>query len=462
MATLYGVTPAGFIRKPLSQIIADLTARKQAIFGALFDADPTGPFGQDIAGTAAEIDAAWGVGEAVYDSQDPDAAEGTRLVSLAAITGTRPKTPSPSTVIVTAIGTNGSAVPAATEFQVAGQGPLFETLAAATIVMLTAWATGAVKTIDALAQNASGVYRVIAITGDATTAPSGPGPTGTTPNTPIVDHNVTWLYMGAGTAAVNIPSASVDNGAIVAAAGSLTVIATPSAGLLAVNTAFDAVLGVAAETDPQFRLRRAQELQLGGEGGVGSMAAALDEVAGVTSAKVLENTGDSIDGNSLPPHAVMAIVEGGADADVAAVVFTKGGGIATAGATTVSVADRGGDLHAVHLQRPTSRSIWLIVHIKKETDPTLAQYPVDGDAQLIAALVDFAQGQLSYFRGYSAGDDVITSKLYRPIEGVDGINDVTEIFVGTAPSPTLSANIAIGPIEKAAFDASRISIIYDT
>lgn len=455
MATLYGVTPTGFVRKPLSQIIADLTAQKQGIYGQNIDLDPAGPYYQDIAATAAEIDEVWQLAEAVYDSMDPDDAEGPRLVSLCAITGTKPKDQSPSTVTATAIGTNGSAVAAGTRFQVVSQGPLFLTMSAATIATLTAWATSVVQAIDGLVQNASGVYRVIAITGDATTASSGSGPVGTTFGLPIVDHNVTWLYMGPGTAAVNIPCASVSNGAIVAAAGSLTVIATPAAGLLAVNTAFDAVLGVAVETDPQLRLRRDEELQLGGEGGVGSMEAALEEVAGVTSATVLENTTMTTDGNGLPPKSVMAVVEGGADSDVAAVVFTKGGGIETAGATTVNVPARNGQLVAVSFQRSTSTSIWVTVHIVKETDPSLPQYPIDGGAQIAAALVAFATG-------YGTGADVITSKLYSPIESVDGIKDVTAILIGTAPSPTTSTNIAIGPIEKAAFDVSRISIVYDS
>lgn len=461
MATIYGVLPTGFNRKPLSQIIADLTAQKQSIYGQNIDLDPAGPYGQDIAATAAEIDEPWQLAEAVYDSSDPDAAEGSRLVSLAALTGTTPKDPSPSTVTATAIGTNGSTVAAGTEFQVAGQGPLFTTLALATIATLTAWATSAVKAVDALVQNASGVYRAIAITGDATTASSGPGPTGTSFGVPITDHNVTWLYMGAGTAAVNIPSASVDNGAIVAAAGTLTVIATPSAGLLSVNTAFDAILGVAKETDPQFRLRRNQELQGGGEGGVGSMEAALDEVAGVTAATVLENITNAVDGNGLPPHSVMAVVQGGTDADVAKVVFTKGGGIATAGATTVNVAAKNGQLIPVSFQRPTTRSVYIIIHLRKETDPTLAQYPIDGDAQIAQALVDYAAGDLSYFRGYGISDDVITSKLYRPIEGVDGIEDVTAILLGFSPSPSASINLTIGAIERAVFDLSRISVVYD-
>lgn len=461
MATLYGVTPTGFVRKPLAQIIADVQANLQGLYGDQIDVSADGPFGQEIGILSAEIDNVWQLAEAVYDSGDPDGAEGPRLVSVCAVTGTLPKTPSPSTVTVTAIGTNGSPVPAGTQLQVAGSGPLFKTLNAATIATLTAWATAAVKAVDALVQNASGVYRAIAITGDATTAAAGPGPTGTTLGLPIVDHNVTWLYMGAGTAAVNIPSASLDNGAIIAAAGTLTVIATPVAGLLLGNNAFDAVPGVAVETPAELRLRRMQELQLGGEGGVGSIRAALLEVAAVTAAIVLENVTNATDGNGLPAHSVMAVVEGGADADVAAVVFTKGGGIATAGSTSVSVPDVAGGTHVVNFQRPTDRSIYVIVHIKKEPDPSLPQYPTDGDAQIQQALVDFAAGELSYFRGYGIGDDVVTSKLYRPIEGVPGIYDVTEIFVGTAPAPASSANIVIAITEHAVFDVSRVSIVYD-
>jgi uncharacterized phage protein gp47/JayE len=446
MPTSYGVTSWGFLRKPLSQIMADATATVQGIFGAGIDVAPEGPFGQIIATLAAANDEVWQLEEAIYDSMDPDAADGPRLVNLCGITGTVPKTPTQSTVTATAIGTNGSTVAALTQFQVAGNGPLFQTSALATIATLAAWAASSAYAVDQLAQNGGNVYRVIAVAGDATSGSSG-GPTGTAQS--ITDHNVTWAYMGAGTAAVNIPCVSVSTGAVIASAFTLTVIATPVAGLASVNNSAAAVLGQAVETDAQLRLRRTAELQSGGEGSINSMVAALLEVTGVTNAFVYENNTDTTDINSLPPHSVQAVVLGGADADVAAVVFTKGGGIATYGSSSVVVTDVSGNPNTVNFSRPTDIDVWITVNITVNADT----YPSGGDALVAQTLLDFGAD-------YSVGDDVIVSALYPVLfDGISGIEDITKLWVAVGTTPTGGANISITGRQLAVFNALHIVVV---
>lgn len=75
----YGVIPTGFNRKPLPVILAEIEARLITEFGADVIQTSQSPLGQ-INGLFADIVAElWEQSEDVYQSIDPDQAEGTRL-----------------------------------------------------------------------------------------------------------------------------------------------------------------------------------------------------------------------------------------------------------------------------------------------------------------------------------------------------------------------------------------------
>ena len=153
-------------------------------------------------------------------------------------------------------------------------------------------------------------------------------------------------------------------GVYTANTGTITVIATPTAGWTAVTNLADADPGAAAEADPPLRARRELELAQGGTSPVDAVRAELLAVTGVTQAVVIANDTDlTVDG--IPPHALEAIVLGGTDAAVGLALWqAKAGGIATHGGTTVSVLDAQGDARAVKFTRPTDKSIWVQATIR--------------------------------------------------------------------------------------------------
>ncbi|MDH7794132.1 MULTISPECIES: hypothetical protein [unclassified Beijerinckia] len=83
--TTYGVTPAGFVRKPLAAILDDLEARAASpdVFGAGVIQTPESPLGLLNAHLASIAATAWEIAEATYQSFDPNQAEGARLDMLA-------------------------------------------------------------------------------------------------------------------------------------------------------------------------------------------------------------------------------------------------------------------------------------------------------------------------------------------------------------------------------------------
>ncbi|KQV83228.1 hypothetical protein [Rhizobium sp. Root1220] len=83
--TDYGVVSTGFSRKPLSLILAEIEAALITEFGPGVIQTPQSPLGQ-INGIFAEAVAKeWENAEDIYQSYDPDQAEGTRLDTLASI-----------------------------------------------------------------------------------------------------------------------------------------------------------------------------------------------------------------------------------------------------------------------------------------------------------------------------------------------------------------------------------------
>lgn len=77
--TEYGIVPTGFNRKPLAVILAEIEAKNITEFGPNVIQTPQSPLGQ-INGLMADLVAElWEQTEGLYQSYDPDQAEGNRL-----------------------------------------------------------------------------------------------------------------------------------------------------------------------------------------------------------------------------------------------------------------------------------------------------------------------------------------------------------------------------------------------
>ncbi len=85
-----GLTAAGFERKRLPEIKAEIEAALKAQFGNDIDLRSESVFGQLVGVLALPISDLWEEAENIYLAFDPDYAEGVSLDSLAALTGVVP------------------------------------------------------------------------------------------------------------------------------------------------------------------------------------------------------------------------------------------------------------------------------------------------------------------------------------------------------------------------------------
>jgi uncharacterized phage protein gp47/JayE len=455
----YGLTPTGFVAKTTDVVRQQVDASAIASFGASWDTSDASVYGEMAGIFCAAAGDAWGAAQGASACFDPDASTGAALDGVAALTGTFREPPKSSVVTLTLTGTPTTTVDAGSLVAATSTGAQFGTSANAIIASVAAWGASTGYTAGASGSpgagsrvtNGGNVYLCIV---SGTSAGSG-GPTGT--GSSIVDGGVTWQWLGAGTGAVDAVAASVDQGAIVGASGDITTIATPVGGWSNVVNLLDATLGAAVQTDASLRATRTAELSSSGAGTPDAIRAAVLKVSGVTTCTVFNNATSSsvtMDGDTMPPNSMEALVQGGADADIAAALFAEWpGGIAYAGTTSVTVTDSQGQPQVVQFSRPTTTPIYVTISVTVDA----TQFSSGGTTAIAEAIADWGNG-------LAVGRDAVAAALGAQAFTVPGVLDVPRsgslggTLIDTSASPSSDATVVIGSRHLATYDTSRIVV----
>ena len=239
------------------------------------------------------------------------------------------------------------------------------------------------------------------------------GTAGTTINNGIVAdvNNINWALPSSVTIDVGGTIEAIATcqipGPIVANPGEINKIVTPTYGWDSVTNIVAATVGSNAESDAQLRSRQAistaQPSRTVLEGTKGAIAA----LSGVTRFKVYENDTDAIDTNGIPSHSISAVIEGGADTDIASALFyKKGPGGGTYGDVTVNISDSLGELTPIKFFRPAYVDIDVTVNVKALTGYTSQ------------TTTDIKQAVADYINSLQIGDDLEPSILWGATLGV--------------------------------------------
>lgn len=161
---------------------------------------------------------------------------------------------------------------------------------------------------------------------------------------------------GGGTVSVDFKS--VEFGPIPCATNALNVVVTSILGWETVTNTVAGILGTATQGDVGARAFRTNTLGFQGVALPTAIMSALYNVQGVTSVWFQENiaaTTQTINGVSMVPHSILAVVSGGSDTDVAAALLeNKSLGAAWNGTTTVNVIEpTSGQIYAVKWTKAT-------------------------------------------------------------------------------------------------------------
>jgi len=482
-----GLTSTGFLKKTLAEIKAELEDAWKLAFGNQVNLT-AGSVNATIIGIIAEREALiWDLAEGVYQSQYPNTAEGTSLANVGAITNSAPRGATNSFIVDQLLfGTAGTIIPVGTIFSV-----LNNPLSRFVTMDLVTLGTGAdeVQEIEfdavpdagtwtlsigeddfafdfddnaaAIQAAIQAIYEDVTVTGNYATGfvVTFAGDQGKRPwDLIIVDDSslldgvnpvtATVTETTAGVAQATVRVEAETSGPVAAPTGLLTVIETPVTGLTSTLNLTDAIVGVNAETDAEFRLRRISELAQSGAATLPAIRTKLKQVTDVNEVVVFENTTLTTDGDGRPPKSIQVFVDGGEDQDIGEALWeVKPGGIQTFGDVDVTLIDSQGLSQTVYFNRPTPVNIWVEVDVDANDE-----YPVDGDDQIVAAI-------LAYATTLVVGQDVLVYPKLLPaiVDNVAGIEDI-EIRIGIAMNPTLDDNVVVEANEIAKFDSARIEV----
>nr|DAR99354.1 MAG TPA: Baseplate J like protein [Caudoviricetes sp.] len=220
-------------------------------------------------------------------------------------------------------------------------------------------------------------------------------------------------------------------------------IETVTLGLNAAATFENAEIGVEEETDQQLRERffisRTKNAQNSADA-IQSKIAALPDVKQV---KVLENNTKQRDKNGVEPNSLNIIVDGGADNQIAQVIYeNKGAGVGLQGATETTLTVNG-ERRALRFDRATPVDVQISMRCVRYEDFT----EVDKDE--IKRLLSIQR--------FGIGQNLSLSRLYSPINQVGGFW-VKELKIGRKGQALKAENVIIQPRELARILASDITI----
>jgi len=145
-----------------------------------------------------------------------------------------------------------------------------------------------------------------------------------------------------------------DMGAVTPTIGTINTIVTVTEGITAVNNVVGYTsLGTEQESNYDFRIRR--DSSTGNQSGNNSdtilgQILALD---GVTNCIVHVNDTNSTDSTSTLPHYLWVIVDGGANTDIADIIYANKGGCGTRGSVTVPILTVSAQTLNINFDRPT-------------------------------------------------------------------------------------------------------------
>lgn len=210
---------------------------------------------------------------------------------------------------------------------------------------------------------------------------------------------------------------AVEVGPILAPNFTIRELAVPISGLVETYNIGSLSVGRLTETDEEYRIRGQQASIVDGVGTIPAIEASLlSNVAGVTSAILVENDTSVTDLDGRPPKSYEVIVVGGEDSDIAEDLFrTKPAGIQTYGSETEIVLDQNGINRSISFTRPTAVTLDVRVTYSIYDEEI---FPITGNAAIQEIVAN-------YINGLGLNKDVIPTRIYGPIySGVDGIDDL--------------------------------------
>lgn len=216
--------------------------------------------------------------------------------------------------------------------------------------------------------------------------------------------------------------------------------------------------GVDVENRTEFEQRRADSVQIGGQGSPQAVRAAVANVTGVSDCFVFNNGSDvaityGTTAYPIPAHSVAVSASGSAtDVDIAQAIWSKidcGCGFSLQGTTLVNVLDTVGyvppyPVYPIRFVRAPAVQVYMTINVANLS--TLPATYVTQVQQAVASafLSGFTStdGTITVNRA-RIGGQIVAAEYAAPLLALGNITPVS-LFVGLAPAPASGAAITMG------------------
>lgn len=158
----------------------------------------------------------------------------------------------------------------------------------------------------------------------------------------------------------SLPFRAQNMGLVQPTVGTITNQVTKVLGVTAVNNSVaPTTLGENQESDDEFRVRRNRSTAINGQNNYDAMTGQLLALDGITDVYVHVNSDDTTDSTGTPAYTVWVIAEGGANSDIANIIYANSGGLPTRGNVSVDTVTVSGEEVTVNFDRVNPVSLYI-------------------------------------------------------------------------------------------------------
>lgn len=227
--------------------------------------------------------------------------------------------------------------------------------------------------------------------------------------------------------------------------GQVTSIKTSTLGWRGVTNPYYIFPSVGIESDEAYRYRGKLQQQ-SGYGKYTSILMSIKSVRGVTYESVQQNTSSNTTNSGIINNGVAITVMGGNEDAIALAIFDSvSDGIMTSGDIVKTVKDINGFGHEVRFSRPKISALEISMSLI-----TYPDFPTNGNARIKQAIVE-------WFNNLNVGEDIHYSRLYAPINSIQGFA-VKNLKFGYKGGSLGLEDIIINHSEIATISAEDINI----
>lgn len=198
------------------------------------------------------------------------------------------------------------------------------------------------------------------------------------------DNGNVWYLVDSQTLTTGVTACEFrakNKGEVIPTLNTITNQVTIVEGVVSVtNSVGPTSIGYEEESDSDFRIRRNKSTTTRSENNLDSIEANLLNLDGVVEVKTHQNVGSTTDDTGTLPHYIWVIVEGGANKDIAEIIYANMGGSGTRGSVTVHINTSGLQTININFSRATVVPLYIkfdlqpITSIAEINQPDIKEY----------------------------------------------------------------------------------------